>query len=235
MTDTSLSLSHPRAYLAGCLAGNAWISKGSKASPYGYFGLNVADKDFAEAFAAAIFAGFGVHAKPIEDKRGYWTVRKNNGWNRFEPLRHFQPDDDDQRSAWLRGFFDSQGSVVCVRKQKAGPRSWDRRVIFISTDLALLESTVQMLAQLGIVAMLRNWSCGTGHLGSKKVMAAVLQTSRSNYELFLSAVGSNIKRKLDLLSLIPTTYQLTPSRTYASAKAKGAAIRRVCRDFGGPH
>lgn len=122
-------------------------------------------------------------------------------------LRCFEPTNDDERAAWLRGLFDSEGNVVCVRKPRNGAASWDRRVVFLSTNVQMLGSALVLLSDLGIAARLSAWSCGRGHRGSKQVMAVTLKAGRDNFARFAAVVGSSIKRKQDALNLLPKTYQ----------------------------
>lgn len=228
-----LSIRQPVAYLAGCLRGDAWISSGASRTPSGYFCLRVADMDFAESFAAAIAAGFGVAASVCKDERGYALVRKSNGKRRFDMLKEFEPTSDEQTAAWLRGLFDSEGNVVCVPKPKAGPRSWDRRVAIFSTDHTTLDRAQRMLTDLDIQARKLLWSCGDGHKGNKPVYAMNLVSGKENFSEFARIVGSSIARKQASLDLLASTYHPDRAIYAAEAQAKGAEVRRARRDAGG--
>lgn len=233
MSTLPLPIRQPIAYLTGCLCGNAWLSSGSPRSPSGYLCLRVADVDFATTFATAITVGFGVPVVARLDERGYSMVRKNNGFGRFDVLRDFVPKTQEETAAWLRGLFDSQGNVVCVKKPKAGPRSWDRRISMLSTDHETLGLALRRLLKIGIVAHKTPWPCGAGHKGSKPVFAVMLSASRANFSRFGELIGSSIARKQAAIDLLPRTYQPDLSTCYAEAQAKGAAVRRARRDAGG--
>lgn len=126
-----LHIDHPRAYLAGCLHGDAWLNNA--------LCLKVADRDFAEAFQAAIQEGFSVSCPFGRCDRGYWLVKKWNGWGRFTGLKEHQPTGVGELGAWMRGFFDSEGNVYCKHLGDArGPYCYDRKVNMFSTEMATL-------------------------------------------------------------------------------------------------
>lgn len=199
-----------QAYLAGCLNGDAWFSSPQKSSPNGYLCLRCADEDFATAFSNAITAGFCVPSRVTVDERGYYLVRKNNGFGRFELLREFEPYSQPEMGVWLRGLFDSEGSVKLSPKPASGPRSWDRRIGMFVTDEAILIRASEMLAALGIDSRIRDWKAGTGHKGTKPVYALLLNSSQTNYSRFADLVGSSIARKREALERIPQTYVNAP-------------------------
>lgn len=195
-----------QAYLAGCLNGDAWISGPQKSSPNGYLCLRCADEDFATAFSDAITTGFSVPSKVTIDERGYYLVRKNNGFGRFELLREFEPYSQPEMGIWLRGLFDSEGSVNLSPKPANGPRSWDRRVGMFVTEEDILVRASEMLEALGISSRIRDWQSGSGHKGEKPVYALLLNSSQENYSKFSQLVGSSIARKREILERLPLSY-----------------------------
>lgn len=230
----ALSIRQPIAYLAGCLLGDAWLATGTRRAPSGYLCLRVADQDFADAFAAAITAGFSVPAKVNVDERGFYLVRKSNGGRRFDVLRGFEPLTNDARAAWLRGFFDSEGNVVCAPKPAAGPRSWDRRVSMFSTNQDTLWRARRALSALNIEAKGPvEWKGGAGRYGSKQVFAVVLISSWENYVRFGDAVGSSIGRKAAALATLPGTYQDDLKACAREAQQKGVQVRLARKAAGG--
>lgn len=194
-------------YLAGCLVGDACITKGHRKTINGYLRLRCADRDFATAFANAIFDGYGIRVNTLQDRDGYWDIRAYNGWRRFDALKSLRPTYHEEKAAWLRGFFDSEGNAVCVARPKRGPYSWNRRVAMFSTNGATLEAARGFLSDLGIGSRICAWKCGAGHMGDKPVSAVILNSSKPNFHLFASVVGSSISRKQLTLSMIATTYQ----------------------------
>ena len=202
----ALSARQPKAYLAGCLKGDACITAGRPNSIRGYLQLRVADWDFADAFSEALRIAYGIERSPKPDERGYAFIRTYNGHGRFDELRDMNPSDNDGRAAWMRGLFDSEGNVVCVPKPKKGPNSWDRRVAIFSTTVRTLEMAHTHLASLGIEGRIVPWASSAGHLGTLPVFALSLTSGRENFDAFSRIVGSSIKRKSDGLRNLPTTY-----------------------------
>lgn len=199
-------MKHARFYLSGCLQGDACITGGQRKSPRGYLRLRCKDVDFAVAFRDAILAAFQRRTAVECGTDGYYDVRSYNGHGRFDALRTLRPTYHEEKEAWLRGLFDSEGNALCIRHPSQGPRSWERRVSIFSTNLVTLETARAFLDDLGIPCRLRRWHCGTGHLGTKPVHALLLNAGRDHFALFAARVGSSIERKRRTLELIPQTY-----------------------------
>jgi len=218
----------PFAYLAGVLKGDAWLSAGHGRSPSGYFCLRVADREFADAFAAAITAAFGVDAIVNRDERGYWLCRKYNGQHRFTPLLDYRPRRPETKAAWLRGLFDSEGNANLTARPENGPRSFSRRVSFYSTDDLTLAIAAGCLSALGINSRVRVVPPSAGHLGSKTVFELSVAASRDAYAKFASVVGSSITRKQTTLTAIVESYCLESKSDLArSSQLIGAATKRT--------
>jgi hypothetical protein len=229
----ALTVQQPHAYLAGVLKGDAWISSGSGKSPNGYLCLRVADREFAETFAAAITQAFHVPAHAYLDGRGYWLCRKYNGQRRFTPLRDYRPRRPETRAAWLRGLFDSEGNANLTARPDIGPRSFARRVSFYSTNEVTLAIAVGCLAALGIEANVRPTRPSAGHLGSKVVFELAIVASRESYAQFAAQVGSTIPRKQAVLDAIPESYCDNMPEVRREMQLAGVATRIARRDSGG--
>lgn len=221
----ALSIRQPTAYLAGCLLGDAWLSAPQMKSKHGYLCLRCADLDFAEAFASSITAGFGVPAKVTVDERGYFLVRKSNGGNRFAVLGGYEPVGIEQKAAWLRGFFDSEGCVTLAKKPTTGPNSWDRRIVLTSTNVRTLHMVKQLLMDLNIRAVRYGVRLTEGHKGTKPVFNLQVVGGLESFVRFAASVGSNIGRKQSLLEAMVASYHPDLSQAYRDAQAKGAAAR----------
>jgi hypothetical protein len=193
------------AYLAGVLHGDGFLTveKNSR----GYLGLRVADRDFADAFSSCLHAAYGVVAPVRLDERGYNLVRTYNGYGRFDQLRAYDPANNHERGRWLRGLFDSEGNAYCARSVTLGPRSWQRRVTFFSTNVGTLQRAIGFLEILGVRAKIVPWRHGTGHKGTLPVHAIILAAGKLNFETFLAAVGSSIARKREAIERMISTYQ----------------------------
>lgn len=229
----AITLWQPFAYLAGCLKGDAWLSAGRDKSPSGYLCLRVADEEFAQAFAEAINTGYGLHVAPRRDERGYWLTRVYNGHTRFTPLLSFCAESDDERAAWLRGLFDSEGNTMLMPVPKQGPRSWYRRVSFYSTNETTLDTTAAYLLDLGLPTRRLVRKPTVGHLGNRPVFELSLRHSRENFATFAHTVGSSIPRKQKVLDSLAPSYCDDLSEVRREMQAKGVLIRIARRETGG--
>src|SRR5262249_43789984 len=117
---------HMLAYLAGVLSGDGWCTRLT-------IGLRVIDADFAQAFALALHVVFGLAVSPRRDERGYWLVRVGNKTGRFNHLPSYEPTTDEERAAWVRGLFDSEGNAQ-LRPSGISTNSFGRRVAIYSTN-----------------------------------------------------------------------------------------------------
>jgi hypothetical protein len=204
----ALTVRQPVAYLAGVLAGDGYLSKPTRGRLHGILGLHVADEDFARAFAEAVRVAYGVGPAVRRERAGYWRVARYNGYGRFDgllPYRSFRTDDDDERAAWLRGFFDSEGNASLLRLRK-GVNSWSRRVCVFNTDLRILGTAADFLAALGYLTVQSHVPPDAGHLGTLPVYQLRLRQSRENFERFATQVGSSIGRKQRTLDAIANSY-----------------------------
>ena len=106
----ALTVKQPLDYLAGCLAGDAYLSLRARSS--WLLGLHVADEDFAAAFADAINAGYGVQVFRVRRL----TVIGASGCQRdlFAGLATYHPTAPDGYATSVRGFFDSEGNALSV-------------------------------------------------------------------------------------------------------------------------
>ena len=190
-----------RSYLAGVIKGDGWCTK--------TLGLRVADFDFAETFSVSIAAAFGVSPPRIAvEKRvdgTYYVVKLGNRSGRFNLLRHIKPLTTPDRSAWLRGMFDSEGSVS-LRRNGVSENSWGRSIQFFSTTRSTINEVVRHLLDLGIPSYIGKMKSSVGHKGTKPVLFVTVRGGRDNYQTFSNVVGSSIERKRVRLQSIPSTY-----------------------------
>lgn len=220
----ALTIERAVAYLAGVVRGDGWVGQA--------IGLRVADREFADAFSEALLCAYGVAAPAKRDERGYWLVRKAPG-ARFAHLLRYEPGTDDERAAWLRGMFDSEGNALCVPKPSVGPLSWDRRVALYGTDTATLDAAERHLAALGLPTRRTSVKPSAGHLGSRPVYELRLRAGREHYARFVAVVGSTIPRKAEVLVLLPTTYVDDVSACRRTMQSRGVATRVARREAGG--
>jgi len=215
-----------QAYLAGALHGDAWCTNSS-------FGLRVKDRDFADAFVLALNSVTGTQISVLQDERGYWTVRASNATGRFSSLRKYLPHDDDERSAWLRGMFDSGGNAQLWHMPHVSPNSHHRRVAFYSTSTETLRIVGEHLRSLTIPFTIRSTSNSISHKGSKTVFELRV-VRKEGFTKFARLVGSSIGRKNDRLQAIIAAYD--KSEGFSSRGGiLGSAARRARRSAGGAY
>jgi hypothetical protein len=205
------------AYLNGVIHGDGWYTT--------TLGLRVADLDFAQAFVCALRTAFGVERVPRPDERGYSLVRIGDKRRRFAALREVRPELADERAAWLRGLFDSEGNAD-LSPSNLSENSWNRSVRFFSTERSTLVLATQHLAELGIATKpIVTVKPSAGHKGRKPVYRLHLRCDQANFARFAELVGSSIGRKAEALRRIPLSYR--PDTAYCrTGQARGAATRR---------
>ena len=219
----TLSLTQPfAAYLAGVLHGDGWCTRLS-------IGLRCKDHDFALAFSSALRETTGASVPPRRDERGYWLVRARNKTGRFNQLKQYDPQTDEERAAWVRGMFDSEGNAQ-LRRNGVSENSFGRRVAFYSTAPMTLDIVALLLDVLGISSRRGVMRASTGHKGKKLVEYLEVRGSRENYERFASLVGSNIERKNSILLAIPESYRSDMGECYRRAQLLGAATKNRRRE-----
>lgn len=206
-----------RAYLAGCLHGDAWLGDA--------LCLKVADLDFAEAFRAAVTEAFAVPCGVRRCDRGYWLVTKFNGFGRFNDLKAHKPADTEEKGAWLRGLFDSEGNVQ-LTLLKRGQASYSRRVAMFSTEVSTLERARAYLRDLGIEATIGATKNSASHKGSKVVFVLRVLSSKTQYSTFAEKVGSSIGRKAAGLTNLVASYAEDRSAACRRGQLLGVAARR---------
>lgn len=195
-------MSEAKAYILGVMCGDGSIWKNKNGGDS--VGLDVKDEDFAEAFARAICDVYGFDAKVTKQihanlmqgfvyrvrlgiksvcddlmrlsPAGYGTV----GWRVPKCVASAR---SEERGAFLRGFFDSEGYA-------------GKQTQACSTNEAGLLEVASLLATLGI----RTTYASQATVG-KSVLHKIL-ISASSRRLFLEKVGFSIKRKQEALRAI---------------------------------
>lgn len=211
-----------KAYLAGCVVGDAWCTPLT-------LGMRVKDEDFSRAFADAIKEAFGVSTRVAKDERGYWLVRIGNRTERFKELVGYQPSGKEEMGAWVRGLFDSEGNA-CLSKSNVSKNAWNRRVAIYSTNAATLERAALYLLIHGVMTKVYVENPSAGHKGTKPVMQLRVIPNRWNYWYFATRIGSSIARKQAVLDAIPSSYQ--PDGHHGRAGKLGSAVRLARRAKG---
>jgi hypothetical protein len=207
---------HKLAYINGVLHGDGWCKQA--------LGLRVKDYDFCETFANAVNIVEGLNKKPRLDERGYWLFRVSNKTGKFDHLLHFEPSNDNEYAAWVRGLFDSEGNAQ-LTPLRISPNSFHRRIAIYSTEVSTLNKASLYLTSLDIPTTMRATKSSAGHKGTKTVYELKVRSSRNNFQLFSEKIGSSIKRKQIVLNAIPSSYHPDFSQHCREAQLKGAAAK----------
>lgn len=211
-----------RCFLAGCLKGDAWITKTRES----YLCMRVVDYEFAFEFSRCIELGFKLNSSVTVDERSYYLVRRYNKQKMFDCLLDMEPETKREKQMWLRGVFDSEGSVEAKLNNRTG--QWTRRVAMFSTNMKTLKRVQSYLRELKIsVRGIQKWSMTKGHIGTKQVYAVVLNSSKENFEAFQCNVGFTIFRhQINVITLCVSYDVRNKSDVLREGQAKAAKTRR---------
>ena len=208
-----------RPYLAGVLHGDGWCTPLT-------IGLRVRDRDFSDAFVAALRAATGVSMVSRPDERGYWLCRTSNKTGRFDELRGFCPGNNDETGWWLRGLFDSEGNANLTYQPRLGLLSCSRRIAVYSTREETLAQAAEFMEWLEIPHLIRPTKNSATHKGSK-VVHELRVLRREGFARFAEMVGSNIGRKQETIERIVDSYQPPGGSSRNLAKARAVRWRRA--------
>ncbi len=217
------------AYIIGVVAGDGWAVKNRRESGGYKVGVKVRDMDFVEEFARCLGRVLRREPpKPISVKGGLLEVRVQSKALYqllqkpidFERIGRFVEHCEDCKRGFLRGFFDSEGSV---NKRDGG-------IYCVNTDVRLLEYVQKLLRALGIETSgpRINMRKGAAHkrwgriIMARKDVYCVEVRAKDRLE-FYRRVGFTIKRKQQNLEeylrrrgLLEDKSPNQPSPTYLS-------------------
>jgi hypothetical protein len=191
---------HPKSYLAGCLNGDAYLTKAN------YFGLSAKDEDFAQMFAECVQQSYGFNLKVRQAKGGFYVAQRYNGNGVFNDLVEYVPSRPIQMASWIRGVFDSDGSAVigeCKRK-RSNPKY--RVIVICMSYREILERVRDYLGQLGIKSVIDTDKMHASHRGTRQMYRVRITGGRPCIELFARLIGSSIARKAAKLNEMVATY-----------------------------
>ncbi|MFH1105812.1 MAG: LAGLIDADG family homing endonuclease [Candidatus Aenigmatarchaeota archaeon] len=146
-------------YVCGVLCGAGYVLQGRNY----VIGLETGDKEFAELFAGELASCVGktpsvnvkqrekpVYVVTLYGKRqieafvNMWKLKTNMGG-----VPEATHKDHEFRIGFLSGFFDAKASVIAQQRNIVLP-IWDRYISAVSTDKALLENIMALLAEAQI-------------------------------------------------------------------------------------
>ena len=209
LPEFSKMLSKEKAYILGALCGDGWLYLNPKKRAY-QIGLSVTDKEFAKKFSVSLFKVFEIKTKlkkvkvkipnwndkytvilcckdACNDLLSYGISFKTKEWSVPESIKNASIE---EKASFLRGFFDSEGSVDIG----------SRRIRATSSNLNGLSGTKILLESIGIRSKIDLKS-------SKKAYDLKIQDRRS-VEIFEKNIEFTIRRKKERLNEIVKNYKL---------------------------
>ena len=187
------------AYVIGVLKGDGSLLVSTKKRTYG-IQLNAKDEDFCKAFYQSLKAiGLRPHLSQPPSNNGLYRVtaysKEFYEWYSKLTLEDLEKMlyNESLIKAFLRGYFDSEGSVSFNRYGNASVR-------LSSTDGELIKFVQRLLLKIGIRSTIyfeEEHNCF-----GRTVRHYTLNISKSQAIAFREKVGTNIQRKMERLSKI---------------------------------
>lgn len=132
-------------YILGVQYGDGWVCK--KSTRWYMIALCAKDKDFVESFNKCISKVVGkADGYSIWGKRYYRIEVSNKLLYGFlkKPFEEHKSLIEEFPAQFLRGFFDSEGSVH-FKRDKRRKKSWRRHIVACNTNLDLLQYICNLL------------------------------------------------------------------------------------------
>lgn len=209
LPSSSKNLTRAKAYIFGVLAGDGWLSYFPDAGIY-QIGLETIDEEFADEFRRCLRSTYEVtpSKKKLVEKHPGWSDKhctrlcckaacedllsygvpfRQDVWLVPPAIKNASPD---IQASYLKGFFDSEGSV----------ETNGQRIKGTSSRLLGLEEISALLRNLGIKAKIIRQS--------KNDAYDVRIQDRASVELFAKYVGFTINRRKEKLQLLLASYKL---------------------------
>ena len=228
LSPDSKNLTCEKAYVLGVLAGDGWLSYSPAKRRY-QIGLETIDEEFADAFWQCLNKVYGLKPSKrkliekhpgwkdkycvrlcckaaCEDLLSYGVLFKQDGWLVPPAIKNASPA---IQASYLRGFFDSEGSM----------ETNGRRIRGTSSHLPGLEGVSALLRGLRIrYRIIRQ---------SKNSAYDVRIQDRASVELFAKHVSFTINRKKGKLQRLLNSYRLwmTPPSDVLKLEPKMRRLR----------
>jgi intein-encoded DNA endonuclease-like protein len=194
-------------YILGAVVGDGFINDSS-------IGMNIKDKDFALSFKEAFEREFKKEGK-LHFYNGLWriifhSVELVKSFRNFDTINLVNKGNKEVKGAFLRGFFDSEGSVYLRIIRGKGISS--RRIEISNKNYELLSFCKNLLEGLEIKTreiekrirkerMLKNRI-----LPVSEYFRFTLKEDKNNFLRFRNLVGFSINRKQEKLEAIINSY-----------------------------
>jgi len=190
----SSGLTIEKAYLIGVLCGDGWLWCSTKPPHQTYqFGLQAVDEDFVDEFRSCVYKTYGLRASKylLRRRRPWQDIFESRVCSKAvcEDLKHFLPQHKTRtwrvpaeimkanlklKSAFIKGFFDSEGHVET------------RRLGATSINLPGLKEIQQLFQDFGIRTQIQPNRRGT---------FLIRLQDRKSVEIYADKLGFVIKRK----------------------------------------
>lgn len=198
-------------YLLGVSYGDGKHMKHQKMSQFA-FGLVVKDKDFVEEFRRCACSVVGKKSSRIwQTKRGYygWAIYSKKLFNFLsKPLEDHNPFIEKYPGMFLRGFFDSEGTITWARNNT------NAELCLSITNKEVILYCLDLLKQLNMDFKYYEFNhyrkdigirrkMGSGSIVRRKMMYTIATKKMDNIRKFGEIIGFSIKRKHNkLMSII---------------------------------
>lgn len=210
LRDSSKILSPNLAYVLGVIYGDGEVVNNQ------LIRLRAIDKDFVLAFKNSVENWVGFHASRIYEGKNNGLGSKKKLWGVIlssreaasvltnSDLDELLSADNKIKSSFLRGIFDSEGTVIASRLNRL--RFATRKVRLYSTNKNLLFLVRKLLKVFGIESGLYLQPKDRSHIGKKRVYSIQI-SNKKNLEVYLKYIGFNISRKQNNLRKIIGSYK----------------------------
>ena len=200
----NLESSESLAYILGVIEGDGGVQAYKKKGHYS-INLGVIDKDFICEFKKHLkkigFINFQECKIKHENKKDIYRLivysRYFYDWyvslNKYEDYKKLLGNCKKYMCAFIKGMFDSEGSVVLQYGKKRQIRSG--RIQITNTDRELIDLVCYFLDKLNI-----NYYIIITKRKIKNVFVIFIRPN--NYNDFMNSIGTSIKRKLDRMKIL---------------------------------
>lgn len=213
-------------YVLGVLVGDGFLDKNS-------VGLNVKDKDFALTFKKNFEIAFKKQGK-LHFYNGLWRVlfHSRSLVNLLKQIDYhiISSTTEKVKCAFLKGFFDSEGSVYF--RAKYGVRN--RKIELAVKDYELLSFCKNLLEELSIKTRKIDKRFRNVRLIKNRILPPMyyfrfsLRENKNNFIRFQNLIGFSIERKQEELNRLINSYFIYRSK-WKNLREKVLEVRKTKR------
>ena len=229
--ESSRKMSKKKAYILGVMCGDGYIHRTKKDSYQ--IALQAVDRDFVRKFANCMNEIYGLRPSlsTLKATRSNWNDKLQARIcckEVFVDISHYGPfgkyewavpsvilnSSDDIKSSFLKGFFDSEGSVDTYKK-----------IIAVSVNKTGIHEIEYLLSSLGIKSNVREVS---KLRGNRRRQYTIKITGRRFLELYSQKIGFSIGRKQECLENLIKGYKFwaTPHTEVVKLENRMVELRR---------